>query len=146
MRVVSIVAGAGSMYCGACLHASTLAVMSLPTVWPESKGLPVLEAWANGVPVVVPAHGAFPELVEDTGGGLLFAPHDPRSLAAALEQLIRDPAIASELGRRGRDAVHDRYHADRMASQTAELYRQVVMQSQVTLHDSEFDAPPCGTA
>jgi len=104
----------------------SLDVMSLPTVWPESKGLPVLEAWANGVPVVVPAHGAFPELVEDTGGGLLFAPHDLRSLAAALEQLIRDPAMASELGRRGRDAVHDRYHADRMATQTAELYRRVV--------------------
>jgi len=105
----------------------SLDVMSLPTIWPESKGLPVLEAWANGVPVVVPDHGAFPELVADTGGGLLFAPHDPRSLAAALEQLIRDPAMAWELGRRGRDAVHDRYHADRMASQTAELYRRVAL-------------------
>jgi len=101
----------------------SLDVMSLPTVWPESKGLPVLEAWANRVPVVVPAHGAFPELVEDTGGGLLFAPHDPRSLAEALEQLTRNPQVVSELGRRGQDAVHDRYHAERMASQTAELYR-----------------------
>jgi glycosyltransferase involved in cell wall biosynthesis len=104
----------------------SLDVMSMPTVWPESKGLPVLEAWANGVPVVVPAHGAFTELVADTGGGLLFAPQDPRALAAAIEQLACDPVTAMEMGRRGQDAVHDRYHAERMARQTAELYRTVL--------------------
>ena len=49
----------------------SLDVFCLPTVYREPKGLPVLEAWANGLPVVLPAHGAFPELVASTGGGLL---------------------------------------------------------------------------
>lgn len=104
----------------------SLDVMCTPTILPESKGLPVLEAWANGVPVVLPAHGAFPEMVEDCGGGLLFAPHDARSLAGALGQLILDPSLAWQLGQRGQAAVHQRYHAEGMALQTAELYRKVV--------------------
>ena len=74
--------------------------MSVPTVFAESKGLSVLEAWAGGVPVVLPAHGAFPELVGDTGGGLLCQPHDPAALAAGLKRMIQDSAFAADCGRR----------------------------------------------
>ena len=100
----------------------SLDVMCLPTIYPESKGLPVLEAWANGVPVVVPAHGVFPELIEDSGGGLLCPPQDLAALAGALRRLIQDPRLAAECGRRGQEAVHQRYHADLMAGRTAALY------------------------
>jgi len=103
----------------------SLDVMSLPTVLPESKGLPVLEAWANGVPVVVPGHGTFPELVADTGGGVVVEPNNALSLAAALKQLILDPANAVELGRRAQAVVHARYHADRMAHDAIALYRRL---------------------
>jgi glycosyltransferase involved in cell wall biosynthesis len=98
-------------------------MMSVPTDYQESKGLSILEAMANGVPVVLPAHGTFPEMVEDTGGGLLHDPGDAASLAAALKRLILDPALAEELGRSGRAAIHDRYHAEAMAQRTLELYR-----------------------
>ena len=49
----------------------SLDVLSVPTTYREPKGLYVLEAWANGVPVVQPRHGSFPELMEAAGGGLL---------------------------------------------------------------------------
>jgi glycosyltransferase involved in cell wall biosynthesis len=104
----------------------SLHVMSLPTALPESKGLPVLEAWANGVPVIVPGHGTFPELVGDTGGGLIVEPNNASSLAAALKELILDPARAAELGHRGQTAVHARYHADRLAHDTIALYRHLL--------------------
>ncbi len=100
-------------------------VMSVPTVYHESKGLSVLEALANAVPVVLPAHGAFPELIDDTGGGLVFEPENPSALAAALKRLILHPDQAEQLGRRGQAAIHDRYHAATMAAQHAELYRRV---------------------
>ncbi len=64
----------------AFLH--SLDVMSVPTTYHESKGLSILEALANAVPVVLPAHGTFPELVADTGGGLLSEPGDAADLAA----------------------------------------------------------------
>ncbi|MGD0900242.1 MAG: glycosyltransferase family 4 protein, partial [Thermoguttaceae bacterium] len=103
----------------------SLDVMTAPSVYPESKGLPVLEAWANGVPVVLPSDGAFPEMVEDTGGGLLFEPENVQSLAAALGRMLRDDALAAGCGRRAHQAVHERYTADRMARQTLELYETV---------------------
>lgn len=100
----------------------SLDVMSLPTVYRESKGLSVLEALANAVPVVLPAHGAFPELIADTHGGVLHAPDDPAALAEALKPLLRDRQAAAAMGLRGQQAVRDRYHADAMARRTMELY------------------------
>jgi glycosyltransferase involved in cell wall biosynthesis len=104
----------------------SLDVLSVPTVYRESKGLPALEAMANAVPVVLPDHGSFPELIADTGGGLLHRPHDLADLAEKLAALLRDPGRANELGRAGQRAVHDRYHAAAMARKTLELYRRFV--------------------
>jgi glycosyltransferase involved in cell wall biosynthesis len=104
----------------------SLDALSVPTTYREPKGLYVLEALANGVPVVQPRHGSFPELVAATGGGLLVNPEDPQDLAAALHRLVRDPAHAAELGRKGQEAVHARFHAGRMAQETAAVYAQYV--------------------
>jgi glycosyltransferase involved in cell wall biosynthesis len=101
----------------------TLDVLSVPTVYREPKGLYVLEALANGVPVVQPAHGSFPELVEMTGGGLLAAPDDPAALAGELRRILDDSALRADLGRRGCAAVWGRFTAERMARETAEIYR-----------------------
>jgi glycosyltransferase involved in cell wall biosynthesis len=104
----------------------SLDVMSVPTVYRESKGIPALEALANAVPVVLPDHGSFTELVADTGGGLLCRPHDAADLADKIAQLLRDPVRAAQLGMNGRRAIHGRYHAGAMARQTLDLYRWLV--------------------
>jgi glycosyltransferase involved in cell wall biosynthesis len=101
----------------------SLDVFSTPTVYRESKGLPALEALANAVPIVVPNHGAFPELVADTGGGLVCRPHDPTDLAAKLAELLGDAEKADRLGKAGQRAVRARYHAEAMARSTLGLYQ-----------------------
>jgi len=103
-----------------------LDVMALSTVYRESKGLPALEAMANAVPVVVPNHGAFPELIADTGGGLLVEPGDPKQFADAIRLLALDRAQAQALGQRGYDAVHARYTAAQMADKTVALYQRTL--------------------
>lgn len=103
----------------------SLDVMALPTIYPESKGLTVLEAWANGVPVVVPEHGAFSELLADTGGGLLCRPGDADDLARQIGRLLTNPLEARDLGQRGQAAVRQRYHAPLMAERTRALYREL---------------------
>jgi glycosyltransferase involved in cell wall biosynthesis len=85
----------------------------------------VLEALANAVPAVLPDHGAFPELIEATGGGVLHAAEDPQALADVLRQLMADPARVSALGRAGQQAIRRDYHATGMAQKTLELYRRV---------------------
>jgi glycosyltransferase involved in cell wall biosynthesis len=101
----------------------SLDVLSVPSPYREPKGLYLLEALANGVPVVQPRHGSFPELIEETGGGLLVEPNDPEDLARALRRLLEDPGQRQELGRKGKEAVHQRFTAARMARETAEVYQ-----------------------
>ncbi len=95
-----------------------LDVLSVPTTYRDPKGLYILEALAAGVPVVQPAHGAFPELLAATGGGRLVAPHDPHALADAWEDLLCHPEQCRALGQAGAAAVHQRFHADAMAAST----------------------------
>jgi len=99
----------------------SISVLSVPTRRGEAFGLFVLEALACGVPVVLPDHGAFPELVEATGGGVLCPPNDPAALAEALAALLTDTDRAAELGRRGRAAVLEKFTPDRMAAAVAGL-------------------------
>jgi glycosyltransferase involved in cell wall biosynthesis len=101
-------------------------ILSVPTTYREPKGLYVLEALANGVPVVQPRHGSFPELIEATGGGLLVNPDDPRDLATGLCRLLEDVAHREELGRKGKEVVHRRFHAAAMAEETVTVYRKYV--------------------
>ena len=90
-----------------------LSVLSVPTRQGEAFGLYVVEALACGVPVVLPRHGAFVELVEATGGGLLCEPNDAEALAEALGELLLDGENAREIGRIGRRAVCEVFDAER---------------------------------
>jgi glycosyltransferase involved in cell wall biosynthesis len=100
----------------------SLDVLSVPTPYREPKGLYVLEALANGIPVVQPNHGSFPELIAATGGGLLVKPNDPADLAVGLYRLLTDPALRLELGKKGRHAVHEHFSAAGEARRTAEVF------------------------
>lgn len=104
----------------------SLDVLSVPTTYREPKGLFVLEALAHGVPVVQPRHGAFPEMLEATGGGLLVEPNSAADLARGLEHLIADPGLRAELGRRGQEAVRQRFTSEIEAGNALEVYRHVL--------------------
>ena len=99
----------------------SLDVLSVPSPYAEPKGLYLLEALATGVPVVEPRHGAFPELLERTGGGLLFEPGNVSALADRLLELYRDPARRKDLGRKGSEGARAHYSAARMAERTLEI-------------------------
>jgi len=104
----------------------SLSVLSVPATYGESFGLYLIEAWAAGVPVVQPRHAAFPELIAATGGGVLCAPNDPPALAAAIEELLRNPEAARAMGARGRQAVMEKFSVERMADGVLRVLQQVV--------------------
>jgi glycosyltransferase involved in cell wall biosynthesis len=93
-------------------------VLSVPTTYREPKGIYVLEALANGVPVVQPRHGSFPELIEATGGGLLVEPNDPLALANGLRRLLEDAPLRFRLGEDGKKVIFARFTAEQMARET----------------------------
>ena len=93
----------------------SLSVFSVPALYGEAFGLYLLEALAAGVPLVQPRSGAFPELIEATGGGVLCAPGDAQALADGIESLLLEPARARALAEAGRRAVFEKFSADAMA-------------------------------
>ncbi len=102
-----------------------LSVLSVPIPRGEAFGSFILEAWAASVPVVQPRVGAFPELVDATGGGITYEGTTAEQLAEALEPLLRDPDRARAMGQTGHEALLRTFDVDTMAQRTAELYERV---------------------
>jgi glycosyltransferase involved in cell wall biosynthesis len=107
----------------------SLDVASLPTPYAEPKGLSVLEALACRVPVVLPDHGAFPEIVARTEGGVLVPPGDVDALASELRALQADPARRRALGSRGARGVREEYSAERMAERALAVYAEAIAEA-----------------
>ena len=103
----------------------SLDLFSVPATYEEPKGMFLLEALAHGVPVVQPRKGAFPEIVRNTGGGVVVDGDTPEALAAACLQLWRDPVRRRALGDAGAQGVRQHYTASRMAEAVEEVYRRV---------------------
>ena len=101
-------------------------LFAMPTVFPEAKGLPVIESMAAGVPVVAPAHGTFSELLDDERAGLLHMPGDPADLARRIGTLLDDVSLASRCGRHGHELSLARHTADRMAAEHEALYSRLL--------------------
>jgi len=107
----------------------SVSVLSVPARCPEAFGMFMLEAWAHGVPVVQPRTGAFPEVIEAGGGGVIYDPNTASALPDALEALLLDPAKASALGAQGHRSLMERYTIERMARDMAALYSTLVESS-----------------
>jgi glycosyltransferase involved in cell wall biosynthesis len=99
-----------------------LDVLSVPSTYGDAKGMFLLEAMANGVPVVQPRHGSFTEIVRNTGGGLLVDPDSTARLAEGILSLWKDRALLEELGRRGAAGVREHYSVARMAARAVDVY------------------------
>ncbi len=97
-------------------------VLCVPTVYREPKGLYALEAMANGVPVVLPAHGAFPEMLAATGGGLLFDPDKPAELVSLLERMLDEPQTRLAQARTGYDGVQQAFSLTTMTAETVRAF------------------------
>jgi len=101
------------------------AVAVLPALWWENCPMAVLEAAAQGVPVVASAVGGVPELVDDGTTGLLVPPGDAAALSGALTRLLSDPARAGRLGRAGWARVRSRHDPEAHVAALQEVYRRV---------------------
>ena len=99
---------------------SRLTLFCVPARLPEAFGLYVIEAMAAGVPVVLPDHGSFPEIIWETEGGVLYAKDDLSGLIHALSTMLCDKLQAKQLAQQGRAAVYEKYSNDRLARELVE--------------------------
>lgn len=104
----------------------SISVLSVPSPRGESFGMFIIEALAAGVPSVQPNTGGYSEVINATGGGLIYDVNEPDGLVNALASLLRHPDRAAEMGEKGRQAVREHYDIDRMATDVVGVYEKLV--------------------
>jgi len=87
------------------LDASTALVLPSISNYVEAFSLAITEAWARGKPVVASAVGEIPYRVKHMVNGLLVPPRNPKALADAILQLIKDKKLGEKLGAKGKESV-----------------------------------------
>ena len=110
-----------------------LDVLSVPATYDEPKGMFLLEAMASGVPVVQPRRGAFTEIVEKTGGGLLVEPDDPEALADGLYALWAIARCRARSASAAFEGVRAHYTIAQSADRLLEVYERVAAAIAATL-------------
>ena len=77
---------------------------------------------ASGVPVIQPALGAFPEIVEISGGGVTYTPNTPQKLSETWAALLSNPDKLEELSKKGYDETNKKFNIHNHSKEIITLY------------------------
>ncbi|MBN1412152.1 MAG: glycosyltransferase family 4 protein [Spirochaetales bacterium] len=97
-------------------------VLSVPIIHGEAFGLYLLEALKRGIPVVQPDTGSYHEIIDKTGGGILYSPNTKEKLAESLAKLLKNPDKIRDLGKKGKESVNKFFLIDTMATRVNNIY------------------------
>ncbi len=103
-----------------------ISVLSVPVRLGEAFGLYLLESMASGVPVVQPALGAFPEIIEVSGGGITYKPNTPEKLAEALAGILNDKDLLVARSQNGYRGVLEHFDINNQAEKLVNLYEKTI--------------------
>lgn len=98
-------------------------VCVIPSLWPETGPLSLLDAFAAGVPVIGTNHAGIAERVQHGKNGLLFKWNDSKDLAAQLTLVLNDRSILN----RFKEAIMPNHTFAQMASEIRQLYTRIVV-------------------
>jgi glycosyltransferase involved in cell wall biosynthesis len=104
---------------------SSITLMSVPVLKGEAFGLYQLESMASGIPLVQPDLGAFPEIINATGGGMIYSPNDAETLSDALAQLLSDRVSLERMSRSGFEAVREKFDCSRLTGKMVDVYEKI---------------------
>lgn len=113
------------------LFFDSVSVLSVPVINGEAFGLYQLEAMASGIPMVQPALGAFPEVIEATGGGITYFPNDAETLSRALGSVILDKERLHDLSVAGLNGVDEHFDIYKQAQKMIKVYDMVIQRNWV---------------
>ena len=97
----------------------------------HDEGLPiaVLEAMAEGLPVIATDVGGIPELVQNDQTGYLIRANDVRGMYVALHRLVASPELMCRLGNAGRLRAQTIFSMDKMVSKMETIYDRLISET-----------------
>jgi glycosyltransferase involved in cell wall biosynthesis len=103
-----------------------LTLLSVPVLEGEAFGLYQLESLASGIPIVQPALGAFPEVVETTGGGVVYQPNTPDALSQKLVEVLSNPDQIKQMSINGRKSIEEKFNTSILIQKMIKVYESVI--------------------
>lgn len=110
-------------------HMTQAQALIMPSLWYEGFPMTIVEAFSCGLPVIAPRLGAMAELVANGRNGILFAPGDAVSLAAAACDAFAVPAKLTSMGEVARETYTRLYTPERNVLRLEEIYAQAIATS-----------------
>ena len=103
-----------------------ISLLSVPVLKGEAFGLYQLEALASGVPLVQPAIGAFPEIIEATGGGVVYQPNTSSALAIKLAEVLDSNTQLIEMSIKGVESVSSKFDCRSLTGKMVDIYQLIL--------------------
>lgn len=92
----------------------------------EAFGITILEALANGVPIVATDVGGIPEIITSEVDGLLVPPNDSKALADAILRVMQDSSLCQKLIQNGRQRVGHHFTVQHTITDLEQAYQQTL--------------------
>jgi len=108
------------------LFFNQLTLLTVPVLKGEAFGTYQLESMACGIPLVQPALGAFPEIIEKTQGGVIYSPNTSDAMVAKWKEVLSDPQKISNMSQQGSQTVREKYDIDAVSLQVLKVYESLV--------------------
>lgn len=110
-----------------------VSMISVPVRNGEAFGIYLIEALACGIPVVQPNLGAFPEIVEKSGGGVIYEENRPGQLAKSLQKLLDDKKLLEELSEKARKSAETSFNVNQLAADLVDIYKLAKKEANATI-------------
>ena len=104
---------------------SILDILVLPSL-NEAVGMVLIEAQAQGIPIVATQVGGIPEIVRNNQTGILVPAGDSKELAKAISYLLADRQKRLQMSEAAKDWVKGRFEAKTMVDKISELYEELI--------------------
>jgi len=75
---------------------------------------------------VQPALGAFPEIIKQTGGGVVYSPNTADAMAEKWMEVLSNPQKILEMGKKGKESVKEKYAIHEISKGVLEIYKSVL--------------------
>jgi len=110
---------------------SKISILSVPVLKGEAFGTYQIESLACGTPLVQPSLGAFTEIVETTGGGVLYEPNTAEVLADKWVEVLSDPEKIKQMSENGRKSILENFTSAVLTKKVLIVYEKVTSNFQL---------------